>query len=520
MVFLIFRVVFVKTSARGASMRGIVRIEPRVAAGILRDVVRWPLSALAVLVLLAAGYARDSKSAEAPPLSQHFRSRLDLKPPIVRVRTRAPGITPGYIFVAPKLRVAQAGPMILDDKGQVVWFKPINAKDVTDFRAQRYHDRPVLTWWRGRAPMGVGGGFYSIYDSSYHKIGDVRAGNGLVGDLHEFRITPRDTALFTIYRRRPQNLAAVGGPKEGKIFDGIVQEIDIATGRVLFEWHSFPQVGLKESYAKAPPAKEGKKAPPLDYFHINSIDIEPNGNLLVSARNTHTIYEIDPRTKKILWRLGGKRSDFKLGPGVRFAWQHDARRQSDGTITLFDNSATPPVAKFSRVLVLRVDEQAKKATLLRSYHHPKRLLTPYEGNAQFLPNGHVFVGWGANPYFTEFDARGHVLLDASIGRQGAPPGKEADTYRAYRFDWTGETSGSPAIAVRSGKIYVSWNGATKVARWEVLAGPDPKQLGSIRTVARNGFETAIPFRSKAAYVAVQALGREGRVLGRSKALKR
>jgi arylsulfotransferase ASST len=487
----------------------------------LRRVPRVFICALAALALLAVGYAGDSKSAkELPPLSQHFRSRPDLKPPIVRVRIHAQGTTPGYIFVAPKLRVAQPGPMILDDRGQVVWFLPIGAKDVADFRVQRYRGRPVLTWWRGRAPMGVGGGYYSIYDTSYRKIADIRAGNGLNGDLHEFRITPRNTALFTVYRLlRGQNLSAVGGPKQGKILEGIVQELDIATGRVLFEWHSFPQVGLKESYAKVPPASQGKKAPPLDYFHINSIDIEPNGKLLVSARNTHTIYEIDRRTKKIVWRLGGKRSDFKLGPGARFAWQHDARRRPDRTITLFDNSATPPVAKFSRVLVLRVDEAAKKATLVRSYHHPKRLLTPFEGNAQFLPNGHIFVGWGANAYFSEFDARGNVLLDALIGRQGAP-GKEADTYRAYRFAWTGEATGSPAIAMGSGKIYASWNGATKVARWDVVAGSDPQRLSSVRTVAKTGFETVIPLQSKAAYVAVRALGRDGKVLGRSKTLRR
>ena len=496
----------------------------------LVGVRRMFLCALAVLSLLAGagGYAGDSKSAKEgateravrpPPLSQHFRSRPDLKPPVVRIRTRTRGTTPRYIFVAPKLRVAQAGPMILDDRGQVVWFRPLDARDVADFRVQRYHGKPVLTWWRGRAPKGVGGGYYQIYDSSYHKIADVRAGNGLVGDLHEFRITPRDTALITVYRRRPQNLSAVGGPRAGKIFDGIVQEIDIATGRVLFEWHSFPQVGLKESYAKAPPAKEGKKAPPYDYFHINSIDLEPNGNLLVSARNTHAIYEIDPGTKAILWRLGGKRSDFKLGAGIRFAWQHDARRQPDGTITIFDNGATPPIRKFSRVLALRVDEATRRATLVRSYRHPKGLLSPFEGNAQFLPDGHVFVGWGANPYYTEFDAGGHVVLDASIGRQGAA-GTEADTYRAYRFDWAGEVSESPAIAEGSGKIYASWNGATEVARWEVVAGPDPQQLSSVRIVPKSGFETVIPFQSTAPYLAVRALTGDGHVLGTSKTLKR
>jgi hypothetical protein len=505
------------------------RHRPSCANGIFGGVHRTLFgSALVTLSLFAAGYADDSKSAKEgatvtevrpPPLSQHFHSRPNLKPPVVRILTRAHDTTPGYVFVAPKLRVAQTGPMILDDSGQVVWFLPLNAKDVTDFRVQRYHGEPVLTWWRGRAPNGVGGGYYQIYDTSYHKVADVRAGNGLVADLHEFHITPRDTALITVYRRRPQNLSAVGGPRQGRIFEGIVQEIDIATGRVLFEWHSFPQVGLKESYAKHPPAKEGRKAMPYDYFHINSIELEPNGNLLVSARNTHTVYEIDPTANKVLWRLGGKRSDFKLGAGVRFAWQHDARRQPDGTITLFDNGATPPVRKSSRVLVLRVDESARTATLVRSYEHPKRLLTPFEGSAQFLANGHVFVGWGANPYYTEFDASGRVLLDASIGRQGAP-GTEADTYRAYRFDWAAQMSDSPAIAANGGRIYVSWNGATDVARWDVMAGSDPESLSSVRTLAKSGFETVIPFQSTASYIAVRGLGREGQVLGTSKVLKR
>ena len=476
----------------------------------------------ALLVLASVGMALDGGAAtnRPPPLSQHFRSRPDLKPPVVHVRTRARGITPGYVFIAPKLRVAQAGPMILDDAGQLIWFRPLDTRGVTDFRVQRYRGQPVLTWWRGRAPPHARNGFYVIYDSSYRKIADVHAGNGLVGDIHEFRITPRDTALITVYHRRRVDLSSLGGPKDGQIYDGIVQEIDIATHRVLFEWHSYPQVALSESYANAPRVRPGKGTGPYDYFHVNSIDVEPDGNLLVSARNTHTVYEIDRTTRKILWRLGGKRSDFKLGPGAQFAWQHDAHRQPDGTITLFDNGATPAVEKFSRVLVLRVDEAAHRATLVRSYHHPRRLLSPYEGNAQFLPNGHVFVGWGSNPSYTEFDERGRVVLDASFGRQGRAPGTEADSYRAYRFDWTGRPTDGPRVVVKGARAYASWNGATEVDRWEALAGPSAQQLTRLRAVPRRGFETAIPLPAGSGYVAVRALARNGQVLGATAPLKR
>ena len=424
------------------------------------------------------------------------------------------------MFIAPKRRVAQAGPLIVDDGGNVVWFKPLDTKGVTDFRVQRYRGQPVLTWWRGRAPPHSRDGYYVIYDSAYRRVTDVQAGNGLVGDIHEFRITPQNTALITVYHRRPANLSAVGGPKRGEIYEGIVQEIDIASGRVLFEWHSFPQVGLKESYWKVPHPRPGGKTSPYDYFHVNSVDLEPDGNLLVSSRNTHTVYEIDRSTRKILRRLGGKRSNFKVAPAARFAWQHDARRQPDGTITLFDNGAEPAVEKYSRVLVLKLDESAHTVSLVRSYHHPRRLLSGWEGNAQFLPNGHVFVGWGTNPDYTEFDANGHVVLDASFGREGGPLGPDTESYRAYRFEWTGRPPDRPRATVGGGRVYASWNGATEVARWQLVAGVDPQHLEALRTVAKSGFETAIPLASDAPSVAVRALDRAGEVLGTTTVLKR
>jgi Arylsulfotransferase (ASST) len=486
---------------------------------------------LAVLALVLACTACSEKQAPkaAPPKkagpppgpSQHFRSRPDLRPPVMKVLTRAHGTAPGYIFLAPKMAVAQAGPMIMDNNGQVVWFHPLKfTKGVTDFRAQRYKGKPVLTWWRGRlSNVGVGNGWYVIYDQSYRPIAEVRPGNGLVGDVHEFLITSRDTALMTIYHRRKVDLTSIGGPKNGLIWDGIVQEVDIPTGRVLFEWHSYPQIGIKESDSHPPKKQLGTKPFPYDYIHLNSIAEEPNGNLLISGRNTHAVYEVSRRTGKVLWRLGGKKSDYKLGPGVRFAWQHDARPQPDGTITIFDNGAAPPVEKFSRVLVVRLNEQTKRATLVRSYRHPKKLLSPFEGNAQFLPDGHVFVGWGGWPYISEFAHNGRVLFDIYFGH-GKKPGQDADTYRAYRMAWQGRPTDKPAIAVAGGKVYVSWNGATNVARWQVMLGQANDDMHVSNTAPKRGFETGIPLGGDGQYVAVQALDAKGKVLAVSKTVKR
>src|SRR5919197_4659731 len=269
---------------------------------------------LSIAAVAAAGCGSKKVAKKAAPMPtppyRHFVSRPDLKPPMIKIDTPARGTAPGLIFIAPKMVVAQAGPEIVDNAGNVVWFHPLGIKGVADVKVQRYRGKPVITWWRGRAPKGVGSGYYAIYDDTYREIAKVRAGNGYPGDIHEFVITPNDTALFTIYHRIPVDLTPIGGPKEGKVFDGIVQEVDIPTGKVLFEWHSWPAVGIKEGFSKpVPSAKKGSKAPPYYYIHLNSIDVEPNGNFLVSARNTHTLYEIDPKSKKILWRLGGKKSD-------------------------------------------------------------------------------------------------------------------------------------------------------------------------------------------------------------------
>ena len=493
--------------------------------------VRQALPTLAVLSLLLAGCneakhatqktqtqaAAQAAPAKAPP-SRTYHSRPDLKPPLVQIHTPAHGTAPGYVFLAPKMVVAQAGPMIMDNRGEVVWFKPLNTRGVTDFRVQHYQGKPVLTWWRGHVSnVGVGDGWYVIYDTSYRPVAEVRPGNGLVGDVHEFLITKNDTAVFTVYHRLAVDLSSVGGPKAGSIWDGIIQEVDIKTGRVLFEWHSYPQVSPSESYAPPPGAKAGPKAPPYDYFHINSIDVEANGNFLVSARNTHTLYEIDRKTKKILWRLGGKKSSFKMGPGTKFAWQHDARRHADGTITMFDNGAAPPVEKFTRILVLRANTATKKVTLVRSYHHPQRLLAPFEGNAQFLPNGDIFVGWGAQPYVSELSHSGALLFDAYFGH-GQPPGKDADTYRAYRFAWHGHPTDRPVMVVAGDAAYASWNGATEVRRWRVLSGPSADKLKPLQTMAKNGFETPIRLARSAAFYAVQAIDGNGKVLRTSAAV--
>src|SRR4051812_19753080 len=251
------------------------------------------VGALALLLVCAAcgETAPQGEPAARKPPVQHFVSRADLRPPPVHVVVAAHGTAPGYIFIAPKKEVEQAGPLILDDRGQVVWFQPLDTHGVTDFRVQRYRGKPVLTWWRGETAKGIGNGRYVIYDDSYHLIANVTAGHGLSGDIHEFLITPRNTALFTVYRRVSSDLSTLGGRGDGKVEEGVVQEVDIKTGRVLFEWHSLPHVSPDESYEPVPK----DESEPFDYFHLNAIEEDGEGALLISARHTHAIYKIRKR---------------------------------------------------------------------------------------------------------------------------------------------------------------------------------------------------------------------------------
>ncbi|HWX97651.1 MAG TPA: arylsulfotransferase family protein [Solirubrobacteraceae bacterium] len=465
----------------------------------------------------AISFVPEAIHAGAPTEVQSFTSRPDLQPPVVTVNTQSAAAAPGDEFVAPYTGPGQAGPMILDATGGLLWFKPLRThSSATNLRVQEYNQRPALTWWQGVASVhGFGRGEDVIDDSSYTEIARVGAGNGYQADLHEFELTPRGTALITVYAPILCNLSSIGGPAYGAVTDGMIQEIDISTGLVKREWTSLDHVPMGESYESP---RHSTTSWPFDFFHINSIDFERDGSLLASARNTRAIYDVDGRSGQIAWRLGGKRSSFAMGPGTGLAYQHDPRELPDGTISVFDNGASPAVHSQSRGVVLSIDQQRKAVTRVSQIVHTPPLLAESQGNLQALPNGDWFVGWGQVPQFSEFDAEGALLFDARFPRW-------TQSYRSYRFPWSGMPAHAPSVifkpaAVGGGVVYASWNGATLVVSWRVLAGVDPSSLNPAARVARNGFETAItvPAGTVGPYVSVQAIDAGGRVLGVSPAV--
>jgi len=437
---------------------------------------------------------------------QHYRSRPDLQPAALTVtQNRAPA-SEGDIFVAPQFGPAQDGPMILDPQGNLVWFDPFPVSQntlVTDFRLQQLAGQPVLTWWQGNTNSGHGRGQGVILNRDYQQIATVKAGNGLDMGLHEFLVTPQGDAY--IFAPSPVHLPGVHKPT----VDSVVQEIDIKTGLVLFEWHALDHIPLSASYVT--PRSPGHI---FDPYHGNSIAIDREGNLLVSMRNTSAVYDIDHQTGQVLWTLGGKKSSFRMGAGTSTWGQHDALVQPDGTLTIFDDGAGPPrVHPYSRAIHESIDTTSMTTKLLRSYAHAPQLSANFEGSAQLFPDGDTFVDWGQQPYFSEYNATGGQIFDAHFNASSG-------SYRAYRFRWSAQPPTQPSLAVSANAngaadLYASWNGATDVSSWRVLAGGSERAMTPVGQVKRQGFETHIQVHSATPYFAVQALSASGQVLSAS-----
>jgi hypothetical protein len=461
---------------------------------------------------------RTSDDTVPRPRKGSFRAyrSTKLKAPKLIVDRRRPGRAPGKLVVNTGWddeRPRPEGLLIADDRGRPFYFRERKPEaKLFDVAVQELGGRNVLTYWEGRFAAGWGYGEYVVLDETYAEIDRIRASGGYRADIHDMQITPEGTALVLAYNLVQRDLRHLGGPRKGMVLDNVIQEIDLATRRLLFEWHSIGSIPLRESRDRP------ERDTPFDYFHVNSVDVGPDGDLLISARNTCAVYEIDRTTGALNWRLGGRRSDFPLDRSTRFCRQHDARWIADDEISIFDNHVDRVRdGGESRAIKLRVDERRERVRLLRGYKHPAEPVAQNKGGARVQPNGNVLVGWGAVPMITEFTRRGRIVLDARFAR--ATDG----TYRALRARWVGRPTTDPDVAARrrGGRtaVWASWNGATEVARWHVLAGDSPDALERVGGERRNGFETAISVPGRHEYVAVRAVGRGGAVLGQSRTVR-
>lgn len=452
---------------------------------------------------------------QGSPRTRSYVSEPNLHPPLVKRFGTDTDRSSGDIFLDARY-THQQGPLILNPQGDLVWFKAVGGgQTVEDVREQAYRGKPVITYWQGHlgARQANNGGIGIVLNRSYRRIATIRAGGAYARyglNEHELTLTPSGTALASVNVPTHVNLSKLGGPLRGTVLDCVIQEIDVATGHVVWQWRSLGHIPLRSSYLN--PATSGAFSRPWDPFHLNSIQQLPGGKVLISMRNTWGVYEIDQKTGHVVWQLGGKRSSFKVGAGAHFEWQHDAELHGGRLLTVFDDAAAPAEAKESRALKVHLDFAMKHATLKRAYRHRPPVLAGSQGNVQLLPDGNVFVGWGAADRFSEYTAAGRQLFS---GRFASP----ANSYRAYRFPWTGDPTWAPAIAARRSAsarhdyVYASWNGSTEVVKWQVLGSKNKNgQFAKLGAPARRAsFQTRIRV-AKEHYFKVEALDSRGQVL--------
>lgn len=462
-----------------------------------------------------------------------FLSAPKLHPPKLHVDAPTIGkqLAPGYFMVAnfPNLAagqplVGEGGPLILDRHLQPVWFHPVGVNVVaTNLRAQPYRGKPALSWWQGviSSTGATISGTDEVVNQHYRKVATLAGKDGWVITPHELLISGQD-AWVTVNKNVIRDLRAYGGKARGTLVDSAVQEYDLRTGKLLYTWDAGAPGEIPLSASRTRPPPNGS---PWDAYHVNSIQLVGKGQFLTSMRNTWAAYLVQSRTKKIQWTLSGKQpgGDFSIPSNAQFQWQHDVELHPGGVVSIFDDHCCAIVAgKFlpptspSRGLVLKLDTAKHTATLVKQYLHDPVLHAAFLGSTQLLRGGNVVVGWGSQPYFSEYTSSGKLLLDAVF------PGADL-SYRVYLQHWAGTPFFPPGGAVRKhrGKatVYASWNGATGVVAWRVLAGRSAKHLVAVATKAQSGFETAIHLKHAYRVFKVQALDSSGRVIRTSRAFR-
>jgi hypothetical protein len=358
----------------------------------------------------------------------------------------------------------------------------------------------------------------------------VTAQYGFTSDVHEFLLTPANTALLLSTRAVPMNLTPYGGPSNGYVQDFAVQEIDLQTNNVVFFWDALKNIPLVNSFEPASSASSSGNI--WDAYHLNSVGLTDSpADILVSGRNTSTIYRINKPTGRIVWQLGGKQSNFAIESGAEFSWQHDARFLPNNVVSMFDDNccennggSVPPGTPPSHGLFLQLDLTNMTASLQTEYYHDPNLNIGSQGNAQSLADGNVFIGWGQSAYYGEFAPGGNTVDDPALNTlyDAEMPGSNY-TYRAYREDWVGTPYYPPSMAVQSKNgqttVYASWNGATEIVSWELWASSTNRNLVLITNAAKTGFETTISVTNVGPYFQVRALGANGQTLGVSKVIR-
>lgn len=465
--------------------------------------------------------------------------RPDLHAPIIDFAILRPElVSPGYIFLAP-YRNVDPGPYIYDNWGNLIWSGAGSSGPKTAHapRVCQYKGADHICYFQGEQHQGFARGHGVIMDQNYRIVKTVESsGAGASSDMHEFKMTPYangTTMLMTVYQPRQYDLTI--DPRfnvehgMGWVVEGVFQEVEIDTGRVVFEWRSLDHVDPGQSWTMpgtTDTSGDGlHEQSPWDYFHLNSIDKDENGDYLLSARHTSGIYKVSGIDGTIHWQLGGSASSFEQ-TNFEFSYQHHARWVSQNSthtiLSFYDNASNTynQTNDFSHGWIIAIDHIAETATMIQEWGAPEDeggLLSGSQGNMQLLPNGGCHIGWGEHAYFSEHTAEGSAVMYAKVADRAS----NVMIYRSGKYNWTAQPLTKPALwtySLEGAKMasWVSWNGATEVRSWNFYTADNATGpfifVGNAR---KTGFETEFHSTRFSMWSYAEAVGDDNLPLERS-----
>lgn len=299
--------------------------------------------------------------------------------------------------------------LMLDSRGYVVWYMLVGAWNLLDFKFDPEHQRYQFIKYVN--PQTVQ---YILMDPGFNPVDSFTTVNGIRPDVHDFQLSKTGTVLLagvhdTILNLSAYQFAGSQGSGSTRALGFVVQEFD-ADRNVIFQWNSNEHIHPGDSYVGYPyhPAS-------FDYCHGNTIEEEPDGNLLLSFRNLDAVYKIDRQTGEILWQLGGKFSDFSFANDGGFSGQHDVRRLPNGNVAMFDNAnmAAPP--QQSRAVEYHLDTVQWVATKVWEYRYSPAFFSSAMGGHQTTPDRRHLINYGLNyrpdPSFVLVDDDGTRLSE-------------------------------------------------------------------------------------------------------------
>ncbi len=318
--------------------------------------------------------------------------------------------------------------LILDRYGEIVYIKSFNYT-ASDFKL---HPNGKMSYiFSSSNPAALK---YYIIDSTFFVKDSVNCPGGILTDGHDLILLPNGGYLLMGYETRVMNLSSYNwfngngspGSSTANVKCNIIQELD-ANKNPVFTWKAADHYlfsDVQEAWLFSPTN--------VDWTHFNSIEKDSDGNYLVSVRHFSEVTKINRQTGAIMWRFGGKRNQFTFinDPYSGFNGQHDARRISNGNITLFDNGKTGAPQHPARGVEYNINEQNLTATLVWSRIYSNNSTSQFLGNTQRLANGNTIIGWGglrnANVTFSAFKPDGNLVMEINFP-------DTLFTYRAFNY---------------------------------------------------------------------------------------